>query len=386
MTRVVARRLTDRWTLGMMSGTSLDGVDLSLVKFGRDYSVSRSINTYFKFSGGLRQEVYRIASDDRVSKSDLMSADMKLGQFYAKSARRFLESAEAGGIKPDLVGCHGQTVFHLAPAGKRTSWGGLSLQIGSPDAIAQELGVPVISDFRTADLAAGGRGAPLTPIAHQLFFGLRRTTQLVVNVGGISNVTFLGDAKDIGDVAGTDCGPGNMLIDGACRKLLGKPYDRGGSVALRGYVNDDLLDSLKAMPFLSRRIPFALGREQFGDDVLEKILSISSKLRLAPENVLATLTFFTAYCIRRVGSRLGNAGRVLICGGGAHNVFLRNALEDLFKGAEVVDTGTEGVDPDFVESISFALFANLVLDRKAANLPRVTGARRSVLLGKITLV
>jgi len=376
----IGKKLHERLTLGMMSGTSLDGVDLSLVRFGRNYAVRECHNSYRKFPSGLRNVLYQIAESDEVSKQDLMQADRKLGEFYRDAAQGFIKSFGRSGMPVDLVGCHGQTVYHSG----RGSGTGTTLQIGFPDAIAHGLGIPVVSDFRSADIAVGGQGAPLTPIAHFYFFDRLRCRQLIVNIGGISNATYLPGTCSIDDIQATDCGPGNMLVDQLCVRLFGKAFDRNGKIARSGTVDRRLLRHLTNMSFLRRRLPTTLGREQFGKDVVELIISQAERLGIQKESVITTTSHFTVHCIAKVARKYGELDRVLICGGGSHNIFLRSQLAELLNGAEVKDTSVEEIDPDFVESVSFALLANLAIDGIPSNIPQVTGARKSVILGKIT--
>lgn len=373
-----------RWVLGIMSGTSVDGVDLSAVRFVPDLRVGTSLNRYMKFPKKLRTRILALASADYVSKDELMKCSSDIGRFYADSAKKFAHEISRDVISISLIGCHGQTVLHRAPSARRST-SGVTLQIGSPDFLAQGLGVPVISDFRSADMAAGGRGAPLTPIAHFHLFNRIGVRQIIVNIGGISNATYLPGTESPSDIYATDCGPGNMLIDQACESLFGKRYDRNGLIASRGHTDKALLAMLRSLPFCRKRPPLALGREEFGSGAVSEILDFARRKHIDGESVLATLSFFTASCIERSMRSVAPADRVLVCGGGAWNLSLIRHLSDVFPTSGVSDTSREGIDPDFVESISFALLANLTVDRLPANLTQVTGAERRVVLGKITL-
>ncbi len=385
MRPLLGKHLINRYTLGIMSGTSLDGADLSLVRFKRDYSIAECHNSYARFPSPLRKELFEIVSSKVVSKEGLLRADKRLGTFYLKSARAFLRSLGAKAETLDLVGCHGQTVHHSAEGSGRAAADNVTLQIGSSDILAQGLGVPVLSDFRTADVAARGRGAPLAPLAHFYLFNIRRTGQLVINIGGISNMTYLPGTADVSDIVATDCGPGNMLVDQICLKSFGKPYDRNGRIASKGSVSEKLYRFLKKMSFLRKRIPLALGREQFGDDVVDSIVRHADTLGVDEDSVISTVTRFTAYCIARAARRCRKIDRVLLCGGGSHNMYLCDLLQEMFPGAKMHDSSVAGIDPDFVESIAFALLANLTVDGKPGNLPQVTGAAKRVTLGKMTL-
>ena len=385
MKPLLGKHLINRHTLGIMSGTSLDGVDLSLVRFKRNYSIAECHNSYVRFPSLLRRELFEIVSSKVVSKEKLLQADKRLGIFYLKSARAFLRSQDLRALSLDLVGCHGQTVYHCAGGSGQAAANNVTLQIGSPDMLAQGLGVPVVSDFRTADVAAGGRGAPLSPLAHFYLFNIRGTGQLVINIGGISNMTYLPGTADVSEIVATDCGPGNMLIDRLCLRLLGKPYDRNGRIASKGSVSEELYGFLRKMSFLRKRIPLALGREQFGDDVVDSIIRHADRAGVDNDSVISTVTRFTAYCIAKAARRCREIDRILLCGGGTHNMYLFDSLREMFPGAEMHDSSVAGIDPDFVESAAFALLANLAIDGKPGNLTQVTGAAKRVTLGKITL-
>lgn len=385
MRPLLGKHLINRYTLGIMSGTSLDGVDLSLVRFKHSYRIAECHNSYARFPSLLRKELFEIVSSKVVSKERLLQADKRLGTFYLKSARAFLRSLGAKAASLDLVGCHGQTVYHSAGGSGQAAANNTTLQIGSPDIIAQGLGVPVVSDFRTADIAAGGRGAPLAPLAHFYLFNIRRTGQLVVNIGGISNMTYLPGTADVSEIVATDCGPGNMLVDQMCVRLFGKPYDRNGRIASKGSVSEKLYRFLKEMSFLRKRTPLALGREQFGDDVVDSIVRHADRVGVDRDSVISTVTHFTAYCIARAARRCRKIDRILLCGGGTHNMYLCDSLREMFPGIEMHDSSVAGIDPDFVESAAFALLANLTVDGKPGNLPQVTGAAKRVTLGKMTL-
>jgi anhydro-N-acetylmuramic acid kinase len=384
MKKLVPGRIADRITLGIMSGTSLDGVDLSLIRFRNNYTVHESVHGYHKFPPRLRQTLLELASSDNVSKEALMLADKRLGEFYATSCVRFLKSHGIKTGSVNLVGCHGQTIFHKAPRpGKKSN---VTLQIGMPDFLAQRLGCPVVSDFRTADVAANGMGAPLAPIAHFHLFQSARKSRMIVNIGGISNITYLLAAGNRLDIFATDCGPGNMLIDSLARMLFDKEYDRNGKIASSGERVPELEAYLKRSPFLRRKPPFSLGREQFGAEYLKDVLTFARKHKISDRDLLRTLSRFTCWCIKRMGVRFEKIDEVLVCGGGARNIFLMDTLREMLPESDITTTKELGVDPDFVESTVFALLANLAVDRTPGNLIGVTGARSNVVLGKITLV
>jgi len=276
---------------------------------------------------------------------------------------------------------HGQTVFHDAPTGKKPN---MTLQIGSADVLAQGIGATVVSDFRSADVVAGGRGAPLTPIAHYRLLGSRSRNRVVLNLGGISNITYLPAGCGWDGVRGTDCGPGNMLIDRIVQRLVGERFDRNGRMASLGCLNDGLMRTLKRSPFLKRRLPIAIGREQFGEQLVDELVSEAARNFIPGDDVVATLSHFTVYCVSRAVAKYGHPDELIVCGGGARNRYLMNLLRSQFKGTDVKETSKVGIDPDFVESISFALLANLSVDYTPINLSNITGSSGAVNLGKVT--
>ncbi len=282
------------------------------------------------------------------------------------------------GRRPDLLGSHGQTAFHAGSRG--------TLQIGEADRIAEGLRVPVVSDFRQRDVAAGGEGAPLTPYADFVLFG-RRRGRAVLNLGGIANLTILGPSLD--DVRGFDTGPGNMVLDGLLQAATGgrKRFDAGGQLALRGRILEPLLGWMLAHPYLRRRPPKSTGREEFGEPFVRALLARGPRARI--EDLLATAVEFSAACvalsIRRFVPESLRPTEVLLAGGGIRNAALLEALRRRLAPARVGSTAEAGLDPLAREAVAFAILANDALAGLPTNLPRVTGAGRAVTLGKFSL-
>ena len=384
MKKLLPGRIERRTALGIMSGTSLDGVDVSLARFRRNYSLREHIDGYFNFPQRLRESLLELASSDSIRKTDMTLIDKQLGEFYAESVFRFLKRNGVSKRDIDLIGCHGQTIFHSAATpGKKSN---VTLQIGMPDIMAQRFECTVVSDFRTADIAADGMGAPLTPIVHHYLFRDSRKNRMIVNIGGISNATYLPAAGTTEDILATDCGPGNMLIDSITGQLFGLSCDKGGEIAASGIPNVDLDRYLKRSPFVRRKLPISLGREQFGHLFVGDLLRFARERKVSNNDTLNTVSRFTCWCIARVARRFGAVDEVLVCGGGARNIFLMDTLRQIIPEVRISTTDDLGVDPDFVESIAFALLANLAVDGIPGSLIGVTGARRNVILGKITLV
>ena len=375
-----------RRTIGLMSGTSADGLDIAYC----DVSVrQRSFTTVaaetYPYDDALRNKVLEIARSGNVALTELTALSSYLGHFYADAIETFCAKKNVSLGDIDLIGSHGQTVAHLSHPitilGRKVRG---TMQIGEPDVIAKQLGKLVISDFRSGDTAVGGSGAPLAPIYHRFRFAKPGTTQAVINIGGISNATILDGS---GGCIASDTGPGNCLIDTVAGRIKGVPVDYGGALAAAGSVDRELLALLTDNEMFSHTLPTSFDRGE-----LIRLLDsaeLNLKLRTLPvESVLATLTELTAVTIFEACRRL-NAGapleRILVCGGGAHNDYLLRRLGHYFSETKVESTSEYGSNVDFVEAEAFAYLANLTLDAETGNLPNITGASRSAVLGKISL-
>lgn len=371
---------TARLIVGLMSGTSHDGVDAALV--GVAGSGARAVaelvhHTHLRYPPALRDEISRAMVGTAREACEL---NFRLGRVFGKAALGCMAGAGVSPAHVDAVASHGQTICHVPPKGRR---GGSTLQIGEPSVIARMTGLPVISDFRTADMAAGGHGAPLVPFADHLMFKRRSGVLAALNIGGISNVTAV--TPRIKDVFAFDTGPGNSLIDLAMRALFGKPLDRGGSTARAGRADKRLLALLMKHPYLKQRPPKSTGRETFGPGLADKTLA----RKLAPEDVVATFTHFTALSIKDAFDRFvlkaHRIEEVVVSGGGVHNAFLMELLTDALAPITVIPISDYGIPPEAKEAMSFAILANETLSGRPSNLPAATGATRRVILGKITL-
>ena len=401
--------------IGLMSGTSADGVEASLISFSRSRGAAVRLLAHksFPFSKGLRERILRAAETPvsagrpipGQSTADLTALHYDLGERFAAAA---IGVAAAAGIRPadvTAVGSHGQTVCHRPPV--RSGRIGATLQIGEAAVIAERMGVTVVADFRPGDMAAGGLGAPLTPYAHGLLFGRPDRPVLVVNLGGIGNLTWVpagfdpqapassGKPGKGAGLKGFDTGPANMLMDAAIRKFSrGKMgFDRNGETASRGTVDEKLLGRLLDHPFIRRGPPKATGREDFGADALEGAVRVFLGLRKKKAmrfrsplfcDFMATLAAFTTRSIGRQAKRfLPEAGEVVVCGGGAENPVLMKGLAAEFPETRVVRSDARGIPAHAVEGVSFALLARAALLGVPANVPAITGASRPVVLGKI---
>ncbi len=370
-----------RLILGLMSGTSHDGVDAAIVKIqgsGIKSMVSLIFHYHMPYPLSLRES---ISSAFAGRTGEICRLNFELGEVFAKAALRCIEKAGVKAKDIDAIASHGQTIYHIPPEkGKK----GSTLQIGESAVIAQRTGILVISDFRTADMAAEGGGAPLVPYADYILFRMEGRTRAVQNIGGIANVTVV--ASDMDDVFAFDTGPGNSLIDEAMKHLYNKPFDRDGSIAERGKVNINLLVKLLRHPYLLKRPPKSTGRELFGREFLMQILK---GRRLKPEDLIATLTQFTVYSIKDAYERfIFNKHRIdeiILTGGGCKNRYMLENLRTLFYPIPFRMIDDFGIPPQAKEALSFAILANETLSGNPSNLPRVTGATKKGVLGKITL-
>ncbi len=354
---------------GLMSGTSLDGVDAVIADFATPHP--RVVSSAFvPYPAELREALLALnaAGHDELRRASELS--VRLATLYADATRAALESAGLGAQDITAVGCHGQTVRHQPALG-------YSLQLNHPALLAERCGITVVADFRNRDIAAGGQGAPLVPAFHDRILRDVAEHRVVLNVGGISNITDLAPGRS---TRGFDTGPGNMLLDGWAARHLGTPYDAGGQWAAQGRVLPDLLEALLAHPFLAQVAPKSCGREEFNLDWLDTLLPES----FAAVDVQTTLLELTARSIVEATMReCGLPDALLVCGGGVHNTSLRMRLAALAPSVRVASTAELGVSPDDLEALAFAWLAQCCLAGVAGNLPEVTGARGPRVLGAI---
>jgi anhydro-N-acetylmuramic acid kinase len=362
--------------IGLMSGTSLDGVDGVLVDFGAPRP-ELIAHAHHDFAPELHAELLRLNSPGDNELHRAAVAAQHLARSYASIVEDLLLHADVDAARVRAIGAHGQTVRHRPDAG-------YTLQLNAPATLAELTGIDVVADFRSRDVAADGQGAPLVPAFHAAVFQTAHP-RAVVNIGGIANVTGL-PAAGTGSVIGFDCGPGNVLLDHWAQTHRAQPYDADGRWAAEGRINDSLLAALLDEPFLSLPPPKSTGRDLFNAAWLQRRLSAQSIVSqvLAPRDVQATLTRFTA---RAIGDAIGawcpEAADVIVCGGGAYNRHLMAAVADECGGRAVRSSADLGIAPERVEALAFAWLANAHLMRLPGNLPSVTGARGARTLGAL---
>jgi anhydro-N-acetylmuramic acid kinase len=372
-----------RRIIGLMSGTSADGIDAALVEVegcGPGTRVKVLAFDTAPLEEALRRGVFSLFGPG-ATLDELCQLNFALGEAFARAA---LEVIAGAGLKPeevDLIGSHGQTVRHL-PRGAPAS----TLQIGEPAVIALRTGLPVVADFRPADVALGGQGAPLVPLVDYLLFSHGLRSRALLNIGGIANATLLPAGGEAAQVRAFDLGPGNALIDGAAAHFSEgrESFDREGRWAASGRVDQALLDRLMGHPFLQLPPPKSTGREEFGAALLEELLAGRA---LSPPDWLATLTAFTARAVaeglKRFSLPSAPVDEVWVSGGGAHNLHLMELLRAELPGARVEKLDLLGVAADAKEAVAFAVLANETLMGRPGNLPSATGAARPAVLGKI---
>jgi anhydro-N-acetylmuramic acid kinase len=375
--------------IGLMSGTSGDGVDAALVRIqGRGHALRVEPLAFrpHPYPPSLQRRIVEASTSGTVA--EICHLNALLGELFADAALGVIRKA---GLRPGdihLIGSHGQTVHHL-PKGVREPGIGLvrsTLQIAAPAVIAERTGVTTVADFRSRDLAAGGEGAPLTPYAHYLLLRHPRRSRLIVNLGGISNVTYLPRGGSAASVRAFDAGPGNMVLDGLIQRLTKgrSTMDYGGRLAAKGHVDRRLLNELMAHPFLKRRPPKSTGREEFGEPVVARILNARRACQLSPADLLATCAMWTAQAVGGARRWLhGAVDEVVVGGGGVRNRTLMAYLASVFDPVPVKTFNDLGWDSKAFEAVAFALLAYQTMAGECANLPAVTGATHPVLLGAI---
>ncbi|MBU6421342.1 MAG: anhydro-N-acetylmuramic acid kinase [Gammaproteobacteria bacterium] len=360
--------------IGLISGTSSDGVDAVLAEF---MPAPRLIASHFlAYPEALRLELLEFAAGryrgDPIDQ--LGRLDCALGELFAQAALAVLKQSRLSGRDVRAIGSHGQTVRHRARGPQA-----FTLQIADPNIMAARTGIATVADFRRRDLALGGEGAPLVPAFHRTAFADRSDTRAVVNIGGIANLTLLPAAD--GPVSGFDTGPGNVLMDSWSRAQLHAPHDEAGKLAASGKVHTALLADWLDDEYFRRPPPKSTGREHFSEAWLQTKLA---GYKLSAADVMATLCELTARSIAdAVGACKPRVARVLVCGGGIHNRSLMQRLVALLADRKIGSTADYGVDPDWVEAMAFAWLARETLAGRPGNLPAVTGARQPAVLGGI---
>ena len=379
--------------IGLMSGTSADGIDAALLEIVPSKGLPKLrllCFAVFPFPNGLRDRILRVADAGSGATSDICRLNVLLGELFAKAAISVARRAGVPLRDVALIGSHGQTIAHLPdPKAEHGVSIRSTLQIGEPSVIAERTGITTVADFRPRDLAAGGEGAPLTPYLHALLFRHPRRDRIVLNLGGIANLTFLPKGRGLRGVLAFDTGPGNVLIDTLMARLTGGAMgvDLDGRIAASGEVDPRLLRRLIAHPYFRRKPPKSTGREEFGPTLIDALLCRAAARSITEEDLVATVTAFTAESValhvRRDLSRSAASAELITCGGGANNPTLIRRLQEALPEGRLLSADEAGFPGRAIEASAFALLAYLTTRGLPGNLPHITGATHSAILGKI---
>ncbi len=348
--------------LGLNSGTSADGLDLALLQLsgsGNRTSIKWLGGSTKKYPEKLRTDILNIADSKTVNLDHLVRLDNALGIFTGRAAKSFINKIESGSIKIDAIASHGQTVRHLTEFGRA---GGInargSLQIGSPEQIATITGKVTVADFRQAEIALGGEGAPVTVDALRRLIPQTGKSELLLNIGGMSNYFYFSGSNKKPIVKAADCGPGNVLLDILSNKLFNEKFDRFGRNASNGNISQRLMTLLRGLPYFAGN-SHSTGREQFGVQTVQKIISLGKKLKLSDNDLLATATELTVYAVCRaiepILKKDQSLTKLYLTGGGVHNKFLCRRLQECMPSVEVLSVAQLGLNPDLIEAASYAL-------------------------------
>lgn len=383
--------------VGMMSGTSVDGVDAALIELSREGGAPRVKLLAFEnipYPQGVRERVFELFRPETSTVDKIGYMNFLLGELYARAALSVIAKAGLTSADVDLIGSHGQTIWH-EPEVRETD--GLpiryTVQIGEGAVIAARTGIPTVSDFRVADMAVGGQGAPLVPFSEYLLYRREDESILLQNIGGIGNMTVLPAGATPEQVFAFDTGPGNMIIDAVAAAISGGRLkcDVNGEIAARGKVDEELLARLQKDEYYARRPPKTTGRERFGTQYAQRILDDRARHPISDEDLLATVTYLTAWSIfdacERFALPVCKPAELIVGGGGSYNKTLLKDLSGLFgtRGIAVRTQEDLGFNSDAKEAVAFALMADCFVRGEANVLPSVTGASAASVMGKLSL-
>lgn len=377
--------------VGLMSGTSADGIDAVLVEIKNNGVKTKLRQIAFEtypYSNSLKNFILKNSDVKTARLDNITRLNILLGEYFADAAMKIVKRVKLDIKDIDLIGSHGQTISHspekIKMFGKSIR---ATLQIGEPTVIAKRTGVVTVGDFRVADVAVGGSGAPLVPYFDYIMFRSHKHNRGLLNIGGIANITVIPKNGSLNNIFAFDTGPGNMIIDNIMRRLFNKPFDKSGHVARRGKLNTQLLNWMMKNKYFTQQPPKSTGREMFGEKFVEKILE---KTKNVPnENIITTVTEFTAITIydsylKFIKNKV-TLDEIIVSGGGVHNLYLMNSLEKYFHPIIIKPIENVGYSSDAKEAICFAVLANETISGNAANVIGATGASKSTILGKICM-
>ena len=373
--------------VGLMSGTSTDGVDASLVEVkgkGLETEVDLIAFETLPFPEDIRQRIFELFNPEKSSVDKICQMNFLIGEIFAETAIKVIKSANLMLNNVDLIGSHGQTIYHLPPQKHAKKYVPSTLQIGEPAVIAHRTKTPVVADFRVADMAAGGQGAPLVSYVDFLLFRQQDKTIALQNIGGIANLTLIPANARAEQVVASDTGPGNMIIDAVTEIVTNgrQQFDRDGQIANQGRICSQLINKWMDHPFIKGIPPKTTGREDFGQQFAMQAIKDSKDKKLSNADIVATVTEFTAqtifYHYQTFLLPYHKIEKILVSGGGIHNRILIKRISDLFDPISIESAPFN----DAKEAIAFAVLANEAIHGHTGNLPQVTGATASVILGK----
>ena len=362
--------------IGLMSGTSMDAVDCVLTDLSNVGKVIDFINVDIPTE--LKQDILSLCQEDGKNQiKKLGETDVALGKLFASAAISIMEKNQINYEQIQAIGSHGQTIRHQPPGQSENAF---SIQIADPNTIAALTGITTVADFRRKDIALGGQGAPLLPAFHQRIFQSTDTDRIILNIGGMANITLL--SKDDNQITGFDTGPGNILLDSWVNQNLNQNFDANGDWAASGESNSELLGFMLDDSYFSTPPPKSTGREYFNKQWTDNILSDYSK-EITPQDVQATLSELTALSITQAIKNLLDTGEVIVCGGGIRNKHLIQNLAAQLKAFEISSSNDYGIDSDALEAFAFAWFAKQCLNRKPIDFTSITGSSRPHVMGGI---
>jgi len=381
--------------IGLMSGTSCDGLDIALIEIngsGCDTKIRFVAGKSVPYTIKQKNAIQRVISSNSIALEEISQFNFYLPNIWSKMIDSFLVENGYKFSQIDLIGSHGQTIWHQPDktefADKTIS---STLQLGDPSVLAQLLGISVVGDFRLADIALGGQGAPLIPYFDWIFFSQLNKNILSVNIGGISNITFIPKNGYINKVKAFDCGPGNMLIDGAIQRLFNQLFDKNGNTASIGRLSEKLFNFIKSNDnYVELKPPKSTGREYYNKSFLSNILKFAKDNQIEKKDIINTLSNYTAYSIYKNYELFINSyskvDEIIVAGGGIHNKFIMQKLDEYFSSIKVTSISKYDIDVDLKEAIGFAVLANETIKGNPSNMPQVTGAQKPAILGKICIV
>lgn len=368
--------------IGLMSGTSVDGVDAALVEIQNEtFKLMKFIT--LPYDENIRKRILKCSNAETARVDEICSLNFELGYYFVDAIDELLKDTNLNYSDIEFVASHGQTIWHNPK--QKGDLVASTLQIGESSVISVKTGIKTVANFRTADMVAGGEGAPLVPMSEYMIFSNMKKNIVLQNIGGISNLTYIPLNATIDDVVAFDCGPGNMMIDYLMKKLYNQPFDDGGKVANSGKVIKPLLDYLMANEFVSRIPPKSTGRELYTNEYIEEFYQKFDLSKYPSEDVICTVTEFTAESIcYQYLNFIKDIDLAVVSGGGSHNKYILKRMSEILK-KEVVTQEDIGYDSDAKEALAFVVLGYLSLNGRAGNVKSATGAKADVVLGNVTL-